>query len=154
MVSMALAERAWCVVTAEAAVVPGVGGDLQRTWRNGDRIDVELPMQLHLEPLPSEPDIAALMYGPIVLAGRFGAQGLSRGADLIVNERQSGEMLHIPRELPTWKLNRGKLDDQIKSRGESALAFTTRGIAGFDELQVIPYYAIAHERYNLYWRLV
>ena len=38
--------------------------------------------------------------------------------------------------------------------GKATRAFAARGIAGFDELQMIPYYAIAHERYNLYWRLV
>jgi DUF1680 family protein len=127
--------------------------ELKRRWRDGDRIDVELPMQLHLAPLPTAPNIAALMYGPIVLAGRLGTQGLSRGADLIVNERQSGEMLNIPRELPTWKLNRAAIAQQITALERRDLAFAARGIEGFDELELIPYYGIAHERYNLYWRL-
>ena len=93
------------------------------------------------------------MYGPIVLAGRLGTQGLSRGADLIVNERQSGEMLNIPRELPVWKLNRDALEQQVTSRKARDVAFIARGIEGFEELELIPYHAIAHERYNLYWRL-
>jgi DUF1680 family protein len=133
---------------------PGQYIELERTWRNGDRIDVELPMRLHLELLPNAPNIAALMYGPIVLAGRLGTQGVTREADLIVNERQSGEMLHIQRELPSWSLDRHDLDRQIKQSNGGNLAFTARGIAGFQELQLIPYHAIAHERYNLYWRLV
>jgi DUF1680 family protein len=133
---------------------PGQYIELERTWRNRDRIDVELPMRLHLEPLPNAPNIAALMYGPIVLAGRLGTQGVTRDADLIVNERQSGEMLHIQRELPSFRLDRDDLDRQIEQSTGGSLAFTARGIAGFQELQLIPYYAIAHERYNLYWRLV
>jgi DUF1680 family protein len=159
--SLRIRHPAWCAkatvsINGADAISHEQSGtylELKRRWRDGDRIDVELPMHLHLAPLPTAPSIAALMYGPIVLAGRLGTRGLSRGADLIVNERQSGEMLNIPRELPTWKLKREALDEQVKSRNTRDLAFAARGIEGFGELELIPYYAIAHERYNFYWRL-
>jgi DUF1680 family protein len=126
---------------------------VQRTWRNGDQIEIELPMHLHLEALPTAPHIAAVMYGPIVLAGRLGTQGVARGADLIVNERHSGEMLNIPRELPSWPLNRDQLATQINQIDAAALAFRARGVVDLPQLELIPYYAIAHERYNMYWEL-
>ena len=132
---------------------PGRYIEIQRTWRNGDRIDIELPMQLHLEPLPSTPDIAALMYGPIVLVGRMGTTGLTRGADIIVNERQSGDMLNIPRELPVWKLNRSKLDEFVARTNDRALTFKARGVDELPNLELVPYYSLAHERYNMYWRM-
>src|SRR5690606_40061403 len=73
---------------------------IERQWRNGDVVEVHLPMHLHAEPLPGEPDLVAAMFGPIVLVGRMGTHGLSPGADLIVNERLSGTMLNDPTPVP------------------------------------------------------
>ena len=57
-------------------------------------------MTLRAEPLPGSTDIVAFVYGPIVLAGRLGRDGLAAGNQIIVNERESGTMLnddvHIP----------------------------------------------------------
>ena len=41
---------------------------IQREWKNGDRIEVELPMSTRLETIDARhPDVAALMMGPLVL---------------------------------------------------------------------------------------
>ena len=132
---------------------PGRYIELSRAWRNGDRIDVDLSMQLRLEPLPAANDIAALMYGPLVLAGRLGIAGLTPGADVIVNERQSGDMLNLPRELPVWRLDRARLQEFVERDATRPLTFRAKGVAEFPRLELIPYHAIAHERYNLYWKL-
>ncbi|MFL6620003.1 MAG: beta-L-arabinofuranosidase domain-containing protein [Povalibacter sp.] len=144
-------------INGEAQQVHRTAGNyiaLSRTWKNGDRIEMDLDMQLRLEPLPTSTSIAAMMYGPIVLAGRLGRDGITPGADLIVNERKSGEMLNIPRELPKWKLNRDRLADSIQRDSKRPLVFYARGVSDLPQLELIPYSAIAHERYNLYWNLV
>jgi len=41
---------------------------LRRKWKNGDRLDLSLPMGLHLHTMPDDKNLAALMFGPIVLA--------------------------------------------------------------------------------------
>jgi uncharacterized protein len=46
---------------------------LTRTWRNGDIIEFVLPMAIHTESMPDNPDRIAFLYGPIVLAGQLGA---------------------------------------------------------------------------------
>jgi hypothetical protein len=56
---------------------------VDRVWRNGDIIEVHLPMRLRTEALPGHADVVALLYGPIVLAGRLGRQGLKSGADIV-----------------------------------------------------------------------
>ncbi len=132
---------------------PGQYIALRREWRDGDRIEMQLPMQLQLEALPSAPEYAAVLYGPIVLAGRLGTEGLSPGAQIIKNERESGEMLHIPREVPTWTLDRKQLSAHIHPIAHRPLAFRAQGVQDLPKLELIPYFAIAHERYNLYWRL-
>jgi DUF1680 family protein len=104
---------------------PGSYLEIERTWRDGDVVEITLPMQRHLEPLPTAPEFVAVMHGPLVLAGRMGTKGLTPGADIIVNERTSGDMLNARMDVP-------RLSSQI---------------------EMIPYYRVAHERYNLYWRV-
>ena len=60
----------------------------------GDVVDVRLPMTLRTEPLPGAPDVVAFAYGPIVLAGRLGTEGVTPEAQIIKNERESGNMLN------------------------------------------------------------
>ena len=106
---------------------PGEYIDVNRTWRDGDVVQVRLPMQRKLQPLPNAPEFAAVMNGPIVLAGRLGTEGLTPGADLIVNERMSGTMLNVPRDIPP--------------------------LADSSKIELVPWHRIAHERYALYWRV-
>jgi uncharacterized protein len=47
---------------------PGSFATIHRKWKNGDRIELELPMALRLEPIdPPHPQTVALLYGPLVL---------------------------------------------------------------------------------------
>ena len=46
---------------------------LNRTWKTGDKIELTLPMDLHIDAMPDKETIQAAMYGPLVLAGRFDA---------------------------------------------------------------------------------
>jgi len=51
-------------------VAPGSFASLQRKWKNGDRVELELPMRMRLESLDSSnPDIVAVLRGPLVLFG-------------------------------------------------------------------------------------
>lgn len=133
---------------------PGSYIDVDRIWHDGDVVMVTLPMHLRLEALPNAPDIAALMYGPIVLAARLGTDGLTPGADIIVNERTSGDMLNMPMELPQLAMTAQTLQKKAKRKAAGMLAFTVKATRPERELELIPYYRIAHERYNLYWQLV
>src|SRR5580704_1677083 len=49
---------------------------IERTWRNGDQVEVKFPMRLHLQGIPDDANLAAIMYGPMVLAGELGTQDL------------------------------------------------------------------------------
>ena len=111
---------------------PGADGyvAIAREWRSGDRIDVQLPMTQRTEALPGNPDVIAFLRGPIVLAGRLGTDGLSPGSQIIVNERESGSMLNAAVRLPDL-----------------------HGPEPPRDIELAPYYRLAHERYNLYWKV-
>ena len=48
---------------------PSSYAKIDRTWKNGDLVEVKLPMRLHLQAIPDDPTLVAIMYGPLVLAG-------------------------------------------------------------------------------------
>ena len=49
-------------------MIPGTWLKLHREWKEGDRIEIHFPFSLHFEKADEySPDIAALMYGPLVL---------------------------------------------------------------------------------------
>ena len=51
-------------------------------------------MELRAIPLPGNDRIVAFVYGPIVLAGALGSEGIPPGGDLNVNERLYGAVLN------------------------------------------------------------
>ena len=56
-------------------VPPGTFASVRRTWKDGDRIEIELPMPLRLEPVDmNHPNLVALMQGPLVLMAVAEAQ--------------------------------------------------------------------------------
>jgi DUF1680 family protein len=49
-------------------VQPGTFASMRNTWKDGDRVELELPMPLRLEAVDANhPDVVALMQGPLVL---------------------------------------------------------------------------------------
>ena len=49
-------------------VQPGTFAAIRRTWKDGDRVELELPMPLRLEAVDANhPDLVALVRGPLVL---------------------------------------------------------------------------------------
>ena len=51
-----------------ASVAASQFATLRRTWKKGDRIELDLPMKLRLESIdPQHPQTVALLCGPLVL---------------------------------------------------------------------------------------
>ena len=67
---------------------------VQREWKDGDRIELELPLTTRLEAIDAQhPDTVALLVGPLVL---FGDQvpGLTR-AHLLAAKRMAPGLWHV-----------------------------------------------------------
>jgi uncharacterized protein len=133
---------------------PGRYVAVERVWRDGDTVEVHLPMALHAEPLHGHADVVAILYGPIVLAGRLGREGLTPGADIIVNERTYGDVLNAEVDVPVLTGDAQEIVKRIEPSAGSALTFQTEGIGHPRDVTLIPYYRVAHERYNLYWKVI
>jgi DUF1680 family protein len=157
---LAIREPVWCpeleVSVNGKAAVTGKGARgyryLERRFRSGDVVQVRAPMNLWITGLIDERDVGTLMYGPIVLAGRLGTTGLTPGSQLIINERQSGEMLDEKVDIPRWDRPLGELLANTTRTDRDSLKFTARGFAGGATVEMIPWFRLTHERYNLYWK--
>ena len=159
-VTLKIRHPGWCAMAtvkvngtmAATSHSPGVYIALKRTWKAGDVIEVDVPMALRMEPLHASTNHAAVIYGPIVLAGALGNK-VPPGADLHVNERTIGEPFNDPIEVPVLVGDLAKMAAKIKPT-DSPLTFRTDGLGRPAEVTLVPYYRIAHEHYNLYWRIV
>jgi len=136
----------------ETKGAPGTYFAIEREWRTGDTVQVQLRMSLRAVALPGEPNRVAFVYGPIVLAGNLGTEGLDPGADIIRNERTSGQILNSTIAVPELSGSPARVIRQVRRvTAEQALTFETRGIGRPVDVTLIPYYRLHHERYNLYW---
>ena len=45
--------------------------ELTRIWKTGDTVEIFMPKTLRLEPVPDNPQVTAIMWGPLVLAADF-----------------------------------------------------------------------------------
>ena len=105
------------------------------------------------EPLPGAPDVVAFAYGPVVLAGRLGTEGVTPAAQIIKNERESGSMLNAPVEVPTLVGDVADLARRVRPVPNEALTFETAGLGRPHDVRLAPYFRLAHERYTLYWQV-
>ncbi len=53
----------------DVPLIPGRFAAVRREWRGGERLILTLPMDLRVQPMPDDPDLAAILHGPLVLAG-------------------------------------------------------------------------------------
>ncbi len=120
---------------------------LKRRWKTGDTVEVTYPMQLHLEATPDEASRAALMYGPVVLAGDLGTDGMEAPApfsDPTVRNDYYTYDYHIPEGLNT---SLDKDLSKIRRTGKD-LEFATP-----DGRIIRPLYDTNHTRYVVYWNI-
>ncbi len=121
---------------------------LQRTWINGDRIDLSLPMSLHIDPLPGDETQQAVMYGPVVLAGRLGNAGLTHSNTYLdYNPSPGGK----PVAVPVIQAGMGVGANWVEPVHGQALTFRTVGQS--EPTELIPLYRLHGERYVVYWKV-
>ncbi len=123
---------------------------VQREWRDGDKVEIQLPMKLHTEPLPNATNIVALLYGPIVLAGELGTNGMPNPF-----ARNQTDYSAVPAPpAPVFVCDAQKFLSHIKPVRGEPLAFRTSGIGRPSDVTLIPFYEMHRQRYSVYWTLL
>jgi DUF1680 family protein/acetyl esterase/lipase len=104
---------------------------ISRAWKKGDILQMELPMSLYTESMPDDSNMRAVMYGPLVLAGRLGKEP--------VRKRDIPVFVSTPAVMKEWiKPAPGDVDEFIASSNDR-------------NIELSPLYKIYNERYAVYW---
>ena len=128
--------------TVPAFAEPGSYLVLRGPWKNGDRIELNLPMHLHAAPLPDKESLQAVMYGPLVIAARFEEEPRDRWyRHFAADEKQEAspdlQLKGRPKDPSNWL-----------EPGANKLTFHTAGQR--QDVTFIPLSSIVHERYAVY----
>jgi DUF1680 family protein len=133
------------------ASTPGSYATVDREWRDGDVVVVRLPMRLRLEELPGDARTVALAYGPVVLAGDLGREGLS---DAVRYGPGAPPVRRVPPvDVPALvAADPAKLLAAVKPAA-APLTFRTEGLGHPYDVTLLPFYKAADLRYTVYWKL-
>ena len=125
--------------------------ELRRTWRSGDTVEIVLPKTLRLESTPDDPRVAAILWGPLVLAADLGpARERGRGRD-------AG---YEPPDIPVFVAADQPVDQWVKPVPGRAGHFRITGVGrdsfGEDrevEADLVTFYRLHRRIYSVYFDL-
>ncbi|MBN1341991.1 MAG: glycoside hydrolase family 127 protein [Phycisphaerae bacterium] len=106
---------------------PGSYLPIEREWKDGDVVQLRLPMSLRACPMPDDPDLLAIMYGPVVLCG--------------LTDRDR-----------FFIADKANLDAWIKPVEGKPLTFRTTGQQ--PDMTFIPFHKVLDEAYGVYWPVI
>ncbi|MFC0272768.1 beta-L-arabinofuranosidase domain-containing protein [Metabacillus herbersteinensis] len=126
---------------------------IKGNWNDGDVIDITLPMELHTYRSKDESTKISFMYGPIVLAGALGTENFPE-TDILDDHLKLNN--HALISVPTLVTDESDLTKWIKPVEGAPLTFETESVGkpGNVKLTLIPFYALHHQRYTLYWNVM
>jgi DUF1680 family protein len=132
---------------------PGSYIIITRKWKTGDRIDITLPMSLRFIAANDNPDLAAVAYGPVLLAGAMGKEGVPLQAPYGSDQNDYDEYPVPAGLIHELKKMKGGINEMLKPvAGENLTFITTPGVAT-SGVRLIPFYKLHHQRYVVYWDL-
>ena len=122
---------------------PGSYVEVTRTWTSGDTIALILPKSVHLEPTPDNPRHAAIMWGPLVLAGDLGPEP----------PRGRGAPPPPPVDVPSLVAADRPISEWVKPVSGKPGTFRTDGVGRDRDVELTPFYRLHHRTYAAYWDL-
>lgn len=131
---------------------------VRRQWKDGDMVDVELPMHLRVERLPDGSDWVAFLYGPIVLAkpgSTYRMDGLFADGGRMAQVAH-GPMIPLDRVPTLLATEEELLKHVVKDRAAGPLHFRILDIiepAEPEGLPLMPFFRLHERRYQMYWEL-
>ncbi len=137
-------------VNGEERKIAGKAGSyevLDRMWNTGDQVSIEMPLSLHLCRMPDDPKLAAVLYGPLVLAGELPTETFTAQA-VYGPYHAEGK----PAAAPDFVAGTEDLDAWIQPVAGQTLTFKTVKAGRPDDVTLVPFYRLFGKRYALYWR--
>lgn len=105
---------------------------VERKWKNGDKITVNLPSDLHYEAMPDNQNRRAMFYGPVLIAADLGKEALDPA-----------------QSIPVFVTADSNANAWVKKEGN--LSFTSGANTYPRSVTLRPFNEMVHEHYTVYW---
>ncbi len=130
------------------AATPSGYLSVKRVWQTGDVLTLKLPAALRLERAKDIPSMVSVFYGPVLLAGRLGDEGMPNDfAD------KDAHLKLPPAPVPAIVNASADPADWLTLADTATLTFKARDAGPATGIVFQPLYAVHHERYSVYWEL-
>jgi len=118
---------------------------ITRAWKAGDTVEIVMPKRVHLEAAPDNKQVAAVMWGPLALAGDLGPRVDGPGAAL----RAAPAPMLIGGDKPAdmWVVANGARAGDFVARQVGALASDPAARA---DVNLTPFHRTHRRRYSIY----
>jgi len=123
--------------------------ELKRTWKPGDTIELTMPKSLRLEATPDNRQVAAIMWGPLVLAGDHGPRHEGRRSDPAAAPIPA--LVAADRPVNAWVVATGTRQGDFTAQNV-ARVFGQPGAAG--DVSLAPFYRTQRRTYSVYFDVV
>ena len=114
---------------------PGSYICIERTWRKGDVVTMEMPMSLRVEFMPDNPSRGAVLYGPIVLAADLGKVGTYQG---------DASVPHLKADVTASP------EEWLEPEEGETLVFRTKNAGSPDDFVLRPLFRLNDRHYTVY----
>lgn len=129
----------------ETTLQPSTYVELTRAWKSGDVVELALPKSLRLEPTPDNASVAAIMWGPLVLAGDHGP-------------RREGRAMHYAVTVPVLVAAGRPVSEWVVPDGARVGDFRARGVAqvpgsssAAGDVSLTPFHRTHRRTYSVYF---
>ena len=95
---------------------------IDRKWKSGDKIEIRFNYHFQVKPMPDNPNLIALFYGPVLLAFQVHEEAILKG-------------------------NAANILKNI-SKQENSISFTLKNNG--KEYTLVPFYKVTNEWYGVY----
>ncbi len=136
---------------------PSTFVEITRTWKAGDKVALSLPKTVRLEPTPDDHSVAAVMWGPLVLAGNLGPRREGRmrtddeSAVLPIGPQTIPLLVAGDRPAAEWVAPTNGIPGDFVAR---RVAQTLASPETKSDVQLAPFYRTQERTYSVYFEVV
>lgn len=131
---------------------------VERTWKNGDRVAIKLPMHISLAQMPDKSNYFAVLNGPIVLAAKTSDKDLvGLFADTEMASDKGNGPSYPLNEMPMFLTETPSFENKIVPVAQQKMVFKAPQLIyqqQYKDLRLIPFYKLHDSRYVIYWQTV
>ncbi len=128
---------------------------ITRAWKAGDSVTLKMPMRLRLESLPGDSSMRAILYGPLVLAGELGTEGMTarmrEGFSYPDVDRAFSDEALPP--APRLVIPTADATTWVRRVPGKSLTFKTVNVGKLQDYTLIPFNRLFGQRYAIYWNI-